>query len=137
MRQITVSVTRTRTTTDDCGHQYHVVSGRGATPFDALADLKGAALTAAKEIAERFPPGLPESPDAYWHADTLDENGDPEWQFEVVGVQIAAGPLDSGEPGWLALGTLASRHNSPEDLGWWDAKPPPSLRDRAARRLGH
>jgi hypothetical protein len=135
MRQITVSVTRTRTTTDDCGHQYHVVTGRGGAPSDALADLAAAALAVAKEIAGRFPPGLPESPDAYWHAVTRNDDGDPEWRFELVGVQMAAGPLDSGEPGWLAFGTLASHYDSPEDLGWWDPKPAPSLRDRAARRL--
>jgi hypothetical protein len=136
MTEITVTVVATRTTSDDCGHQYHAVSGRGRTPEEALADLSASALVAARQTAAGFSLKVPTRDDARWRAYFYDRNGAPEWRFEVVDVRLASGPLDSDETGWAAFGTLASREESPSDVGWWDPKPPPTLMQRATRRIG-
>jgi hypothetical protein len=133
MPDITVSVVTTRTTTNEGGHQFHTVTGRGRTPEDALADLAVVAHGAAAKIASGFWLGIEKRPDAYWRAYYHDDAGRPTWPFEVVDVKMAAGPLDSGESGWLAFGTLWSQAESKPDLGWWDPKPPPTMFERASK----
>ncbi len=137
MADITVTVVATRTTSDDCGHHYHTVSGRGSTTDEALTDLAASALVAAQQIAAGFALRVSTRDDARWRAYHQGGNGAPEWPFEVVDVRMASGPLDSGETGWAAFGTLASQYESPADVGWWDPKPPPTFMQRATRRFGH
>ena len=113
MAHRTARVVTARTTCDDVGRACDVVTGMGATPELALAALQAKAEEAAQEEArhreekiagESRLPGLlafireTEPPDSRAHSRS--------WQFEVVDIRFTPGPIESGESGWLAYGTL-------------------------------
>ena len=109
----TARIVTARTTCDDAGRACDVVTGVGATPELALAALQAKAEEAAQKEAQQREeriagesrlPGLVAflretvPPDSQAHGRS--------WQFEVVDVRFTPGPIESGDSGWLAYGTL-------------------------------
>jgi len=85
----------------------------GATPELALAALHAKAEEAAQKKARQREEKIEaESPHPGLLA-FIRETAPPDrrahsrsWQFEVVDVRFTPGPIESGDSGWLAYGTL-------------------------------
>ena len=109
----TARIVTARTTCDDAGRACDVVTGVGATPELALAALQAKAEEAAqKEARQREEKIEAESPHPGLLA-FIRETAPPDsqahsrsWQFEVVDVRFTPGPIENGNSGWLAYGTL-------------------------------
>jgi hypothetical protein len=107
MARITVPPLTVRTTSDSTGSPHGIIAGTSQDPPHALAALKHAAQTHAEQLAAGF---------------AEDHRGDVDWQFEVVDVRLAPGPLHDGSPAWVAYGTLMSRGEHPWSSDHWRGK---------------
>jgi hypothetical protein len=92
MTRITVPPVVVRTTSDGGGDPQSVVAGMGRTPWEAIADLRSHAQAMVEEIA----------------AEAAEDDGltPQDFAYEVVGMLMGSGFLESGLPGWCAYGTL-------------------------------
>lgn len=107
-----------RTTHHGAGPACGVVTGVGAYPRLALADLERNAKEAARQVGQR--PGTPPDPaeeNTRPRQRPVEGSSDPDFgipskserwfgQFEVVDVRLTPGPIQHGASGWLAYGTL-------------------------------
>ena len=97
MPKIDIPAVTARTTSDGAGRVHGVVTGSGPGPQQALDELRGRAQGEAARMAAEL------------QAAASGPGADLQWQFAVVDVRLAAGPLESGQAGWTAYGTLTSK----------------------------
>jgi hypothetical protein len=102
MPKIDIPEVTARTTSDGAGHVHAVVTGSATGPQQALGELIARAQDEAARMAAGFREGNAGAP-----------GPDVQWHFEVVGVRLVPGPLDSGPAGWTAYGTLTSKTATP------------------------
>ncbi len=122
MANWTARVVTARTTCDDAGRACDVVTGTGVTPELALAALQAKAEEAAQQEARQREEKIAEESRHPGLVAFILETQPPErrapgraWQFEVVDVRFTPGPIESGDSGWLAYGTLSWR-DEPEQM---------------------
>ena len=119
-------VVRIRTTHDADGRQYTIAAGMGATPEEALAELRRDANIRAQQAANEAAAGG-ERPMVHLE-EPAPATGRPAYavdppvvvteypavlNFEVIDVRLTPTAMEGGDSGWLAYGTLAQDGKSP------------------------
>jgi hypothetical protein len=98
MPKIDIPAITARTTSDGAGRVHGVVAGSAPGPEQALDELRARAQAQAARMAAELQATRGMVPGA-----------DLQWQFDIVDVRLASGPMESGQAGWTAYGTLTSK----------------------------